>query len=77
VIRVLFFSSARQAAGVESLSVSAAEAKTVSGLLDNLCAKFPGLAAMRRSLLVTANLEMCDSEKPLKDGDEVAVKGGR
>jgi molybdopterin synthase catalytic subunit len=73
MITVLFFSEARRAVGVGSLRVSENTAGTVGALLDSLCATYPDLGKMRRSLLVAVNMEMSAPLQPLKDGDEVAV----
>ena len=79
-IRVLFFASLSDIAGVRETSVDPAEYKDVLSVFDKFAKDFPPLEKYRSSVLFALNSEFASSDSPIKDGDEVAffppVSGG-
>jgi molybdopterin converting factor subunit 1 len=74
-VAVLFFATARDAAGCESAEVSwdGGTALTQDEFWALLEARFPRLAASRTGMRLARNLEYIEAGAPLFPGDEVAV----
>ncbi len=72
-LKVLFFASCREAAGLRETDVVLDGPSTVAGLLDMLCQRHPSLGPISRSLQVAVNAEYASRDTSLRDGDEVAL----
>lgn len=74
---VRLFAQLREAAGSELLELSAPRTVDVEGLLEILRDEQPGLAALLADgafeFRVAVNLEIAPRDRPLRDGDEVAL----
>jgi molybdopterin converting factor subunit 1 len=79
-IRVLFFASLADVAGMRETTVDASAVTDVNSVFDIFVEKFPALGDYRASLLVALNAEFARPESPVRDGDELAffppVSGG-
>jgi sulfur-carrier protein len=73
-LRVLFFASARHAAGcAETTVVCNAEGMGEAVLWERLLAKFPSLASQRDSVRIARNYEYLSPGENLYPGDEAAL----
>lgn len=72
-IRLRYFAAVREALGRGEESRTVDEGATVGSLMDELAAAQPLVAAARRSLMVMVNQEYARDDRPLRDGDEVAL----
>jgi molybdopterin converting factor small subunit len=73
-LRVLFFASARQAAGcAEARMACEAEGICEAVFWERLLANYPSLAALRGSARVTKNCEYLASGEDFRPGDEAAL----
>ena len=76
-LRIRLFAQLREAAGTEVLELQAPETMDVHGLLEILRDEQPGLAALlvdgASEFRVAVNLEIAPRDRPLRDGDEVAL----
>jgi molybdopterin converting factor subunit 1 len=79
-IRVLFFATLADAAGVRLAEVESEPCPDVGTVYSRLARIHPKLETHRASLLCSVNSEYARPETPVKDGDEVAffppVSGG-
>jgi molybdopterin converting factor subunit 1 len=79
-IRVRFFASLADAAGLRETEVDSGEVSNVEAIFSRFARQFPALEAHRGSVLYSLNLEFARPHSPVKDGDEVAffppVSGG-
>jgi MoaE-MoaD fusion protein len=79
-IRVLFFGLACDVTGVEQEEAEVPEGENLTSLRRKYQNRFPGLAEIAGSLLVSVNQEIPEPSKALQEGDEVAflppVSGG-
>lgn len=73
MVRIRYFAAAREAAGRDEESVEAAAGTTVGAVLDGVAARWPRLGALRPYLRAAVNQELCRDDRPVADGDEVAV----
>lgn len=73
-LRVLFFASARHAAGCAEATV-ACEREGISEAVfwERLLADFPSLASLRGSIRVAKNCEYLAAGEGLRPGDEAAL----
>jgi molybdopterin converting factor small subunit len=73
-LRVLFFASARQAAGCAE-SIVTCEAGGIREALfwERLLAKHPSLASLRSSVRIAKNCEYLAADDELRPGDEAAL----
>ncbi len=67
------FAAAREALGVDTVSISLEEGARVSDLLDALAEGYPEIARLRPSLAVAVNHEIARGERVLLADDEVAL----
>lgn len=72
-VTVLFFASARDAAGRSSEVVQLTGPATASDLLEKVVSDHPRLAAVVRSVRLSVNCELVAGDAKLKDGDEVGI----
>ena len=72
-IQVRFFAAYREIVGSRSVSWSARDGLTLEELMDGVLAKYPRLAGHRASMLLAVNHAVADSDRILKEGDEVAL----
>ncbi len=79
-IRVLFFASLSDIAGMRETSVDPSGFTDVLSVFDKFAKDFPSLEKYRSSVLFALNSEFASSDSPVQDGDEVAffppVSGG-
>jgi molybdopterin converting factor small subunit len=79
-VSVQFYSYFKDLTGCAQTEESAAEGSTLADFLKKLFERFPGLAAMERSMLVAVGVDYQPRNYVLKDGDEVSlfppVQGG-
>jgi molybdopterin synthase catalytic subunit len=72
-VRVLFFATMRERAGVKDASLELPDGMTVADFKSELGDRFPGLAAGLSSTLVAVNREFAFDEQPIPDGAEIAL----
>ncbi len=79
-MRVHFYSYFKDLAGMAEVTENVPPGSTLDGLLAVLFARFPKLAAMRKSMLTAVGVEYQGTEYVLQEGDEVSlfppVQGG-
>ena len=79
-IRVLFFASLADIAGMREATVDAAGVTDVESVFSLFAGKFPPLEKYRTSVLFALNTEFARPGTPVHDGDELAffppVSGG-
>lgn len=79
-ITVRFFAQQRDVVGSPELTLQVGTSATVASVWAELCATYPALAPLTRSLLYAVNQVYADPATTLQDGDEVAfippVSGG-
>jgi len=72
-IRVLFFASLSDIAGMRETSVDPAGFTDLLSVFDKFAKDFPSLEKYRSSVLFALNSEFASSDSPIRDGDEVAL----
>jgi molybdopterin converting factor subunit 1 len=72
-IRVRFFATLRDRAGMEETHLRLEDPATVSSLLDRLAEQYPRLRPSLSTALVAVNQEYVFAENPIREGDEVAL----
>lgn len=72
-VRIRFFATLRDHAGVEEIQLRLADPATVSSLLDRLGDRYPRLRPSLETALVAVNQEYVFAENPIREGDEVAL----
>jgi molybdopterin converting factor subunit 1 len=73
-VRVLFFGAARETVGSDELAMSIASPSTVGTAFEEVMTAFPSLRQrFGRSLLFAINQEYAPMDRPVKEGDELAV----
>ncbi len=79
-IRVLFFASLADIAGMRETTVDAAAVTDVSSVFNQFARQFPALENYRSSVLFALNSEFARPGSSVRDGDEIAffppVSGG-
>jgi sulfur-carrier protein len=79
-IRVLFFASLSDIAGMRETAVDAADFTDANSVFDKFVKDFPQLENYRSSVLFALNSEFARPASPVRDGDELAffppVSGG-
>jgi len=71
-IRVLFFATLADIAGVHELTLESAGLSDVNSVFVRSAQYCPGLEAHQRSILSAVNSEFARSDTRVHDGDEVA-----
>jgi len=72
-IKVLFFATLRDRAGIKSLELKILPETTVQNLKDLLVASYPGLKETMDSVVISINREFAFDEALVPDGAEVAL----
>jgi molybdopterin converting factor subunit 1 len=72
-IKLLFFATLRDRAGVKSLEIEVPDDMTVQALKDQLSREFPNLKASMESVLISINREYAFDEAVVPAGAEVAL----
>ncbi len=72
-LKVIYFASARDAAGKKEEQVSVNGTSTLKELTDKIQRLHPGLAAIQKSTRYAVNLEIVEGDALLHDGDEIGV----
>ncbi len=72
-VNVLFFSSAKVAAGVSSFTMSCARGLSQAEFWEELLAEFSGLRAVREQVRLAINGEFAAAATNIYPGDEVAL----
>ena len=79
-IEVCFYSYFKGLTGTEKTVETVSAGTTLGEFFEQLAAKFPKLAAMRKSTLMAVGVEYQSGDYVLKEGDEVSffppVQGG-
>ena len=79
-VTVSFYSYFKDLTACSQVTETLPEGGTLGELLQKVTARFPGLAAMQKSMLMAVGVEYQDRRYVLKEGDEVAlfppVQGG-
>ena len=79
-VQVSFYSYFKELAGVPRTSEALPDGSTLGDLHDRIGARFPKLAALRKSTLTAVGVEYQRPDHVLQDGDEVSffppVQGG-
>jgi len=79
-VSVQFYSYFKELTGCAGTTEALPAGSTLGALHEQLMAKFPKLAAMKRSALLAVGVDYQPREYVLKDGDEVSlfppVQGG-
>ncbi|HLP14628.1 MAG TPA: MoaD/ThiS family protein, partial [Bacteroidota bacterium] len=73
MITVLFFASAKEAAGVSSRTFDVSVPMSVGQFAEMLSREFPPLHALMPSIRFAVNRTITDSSGMISDGDEIAV----
>ena len=72
LVTVVFLASYREIAGTATARIALAAGSTVSELIAQVCAQFPGLPDSER-IVAAVNNEYREPDYILDDGDEVAL----
>ena len=72
-VRVLLFARPRHVCGADEVEVVLAEGSTALDAFEDLGRRYPALVCMRGRLAVAVNAVYSDWERPLQEGDEVAL----
>jgi molybdopterin converting factor subunit 1 len=70
---VKLFAAARELAGRVEVEVEASPGADVAELRELLAQQFPKLAALARRSLIAVNAEYAADNKPITEGDELAL----
>jgi molybdopterin synthase catalytic subunit len=72
-VQVLFFGVLRDITGQTECLEEVEDGLTAAALFDHVAARFPGLAPIRKSVMVARNQEFAEPSEVLCDGDEIAL----
>lgn len=72
-IKLLFFATIRDRAGVKSMELDIPEDMTVQGLKDKLAKEYPNLKESMKSVLVTIDREYAFDEAVIPQNAELAL----
>ena len=72
-IKVLFFATLRDRAGIKSLEMEISPETTVQNLKEQLVESYPGLKETMDSIVISINREFAFDENIVPDGSEVAL----
>ena len=72
-ITVMLFAAYRDRVGRRSVDLELPEGSRVRDLAREMAGRHPGLTGSPSTLVVAVNQEYSDHDRPLHDGDEVAL----
>jgi len=72
-VKVLYFATARDAAGKQSESIELPGHATVEDILAQVVQSHPRMLPLKGSIRVSVNRELADAKAEVEDGDEVGV----
>jgi len=72
-IKVKFFAYTREITGLNETEIEIKEGTDLSGIMDRLAERFPGLQRYRSEINMAVNHEYAPPETIVKKGDEVAL----
>ncbi len=72
-IKILFFATLRERAGVKSLELDIPSDMTVEGLKEKLSADYPNLKASMHSVILTVNREYAFEETVIPPNAEIGL----
>jgi molybdopterin converting factor subunit 1 len=72
-IRILFFASLADTAGMRETSLDTAGFTDVASIFNHFVHEFPSLENYRTSALFAINSDFVSLDTPVRDGDEVAI----
>lgn len=72
-VRLLFFATLRDRAGMRSMELEVPAGMTVQGLKDHISQTQPGLAESMKSVLITINREYAFDEAVIPENGEIAM----
>jgi molybdopterin synthase catalytic subunit len=73
IVRVRYFAHLRERLRRESETLTLAEGRRVTDLLDELSARYEPISGARKSVQVAVNQEVVPHDRVLRDGDEIAL----
>ena len=72
-VRILFFATLKDIAGVRQIQIDLPSGTTVADLLTRLERDYPKMKGYRSVVLTAINEEYVDQASAISDGDEVAI----
>ena len=72
-VKLLFFATIRERAGVKSLEVDVSDDLTIQGLKDKLAVDYPNLKESLKSVLITINREYAFDEATIPQNAEIGM----
>ena len=72
-ILALFFGAARDAVGEDQIQLQLDPGLTVAQAKEQLISRYPSLSRFEKSLLLAVNQQYAESNRELRDGDELAI----
>jgi molybdopterin converting factor subunit 1 len=72
-IRVLFFASCREIAGVREIETEVPDGATAGQAVDRLCETYPRLSGLRGWMALAVNEEYAPAETTLRPGDVLGL----
>ena len=72
-VKLLFFATIRERAGVKSLEVDVSDDLTIQGLKDKLAVDYPNLKESLKSVLITINREYAFDEAIVPPNAEIGM----
>ena len=72
-VKLLFFATIRDRAGVKTLDLDIPMDLTIQGLKDKLAAEYPNLKESMKSVLITINREYAFDEAVVPSNAEIAL----
>jgi len=72
-IKILFFATIRDRAGVKSLELDVPSDMTIEGLKEKLIADYPNLKESMHAVLITANREYVFDETIIPENAEIGM----
>ena len=72
-VKLLFFATIRERAGVKYLEVNVSDDLTIQGLKDKLAVDYPNLKESLKSVLITVNREYAFDEAVIPQNAEIGM----
>ena len=72
-VKTIFFAGCQDAVGKREMEVDINEGTTVEKLLEELIKDHPALEPMKKSVMLSVNMEYVSPDTILHDGDEFAI----